>query len=160
MNQFSGKEKLSHLFLIAALAALGAAHAQSTGPVESKGLSTKALGSIDLSAEIEGLAGRRGQQAQRMEAEEQAGAECLHPGHHHGVDHAGLQPAPRAAAGLGAGRTGGGHRDGRPLQAQRLLNEGGQRVWCVQTRVAAAGGEAAVGVELAVGGLGIADGRR
>ena len=59
MNQFPGRAKLSHLFLIAALAALGAAHSQSTGPVESKGLSTKSLGSIDLSAEIEGLAGRQ-----------------------------------------------------------------------------------------------------
>ncbi len=45
--------------ILAIATTTGIAHSQGLGPSEGKGSSTKALGNIDLSTEIEGLSGRQ-----------------------------------------------------------------------------------------------------
>jgi quercetin dioxygenase-like cupin family protein len=59
MNSSSSVVASSRILLLALAGAMSTAYSQSPGPTESKGSSTKALGSIDLSAEIEGLSGRQ-----------------------------------------------------------------------------------------------------
>jgi quercetin dioxygenase-like cupin family protein len=56
----SRHRRLAQAMLISGAAILtGLAFSQNAGPTDSKGLTAKALGHIDLSTEIEGLAGRQ-----------------------------------------------------------------------------------------------------
>ena len=66
MNQFGTEQsgnareesrRVGRMLALAAVAVWGAVHAQSIGPTDAKGSTTKALGSIDLAAEIDGLSG-------------------------------------------------------------------------------------------------------
>ena len=66
MNQFgtehfskagAGALRAGRMLAFAAVEVWGAVHAQSIGPTDAKGSTTKALGSIDLAAEIDGLSG-------------------------------------------------------------------------------------------------------
>lgn len=60
VSQPKGFRRARSCVLAAALTALaGLAFSQAVGPTDARGASTKALGSIDLSTEIEGLSGRQ-----------------------------------------------------------------------------------------------------
>jgi quercetin dioxygenase-like cupin family protein len=60
-EQFSkagkGTLRVGRMLAFAAVAVWAAVHAQSIGPTDARGSTTKALGSIDLAGEIDGLSG-------------------------------------------------------------------------------------------------------
>ena len=96
-------------------------------------------------------------QLQRVKAEQHAVAQGVDAADHRRVDQAQADHPFGVGEHLGAGRAGGGNRQARALEFQRGGDEGGQRVRRVDRRAQHVVGEAAVGIEPAIGFLGGAD---
>ena len=99
-------------------------------------------------------------QLQRPESVQRGHAQAVDAAHHGGIDEPASIMRCRRGKDLGAGRAGGGHHAGRPVQPERGAHVARHRIGVVRLGVVQAGRQrAGDGVAVAVGDLGLQDAR-